>query len=1029
MSYSKATLDDWLNPVVVQINKQPGRATSVPYHNEVAAIADARDDSPFVQSLNGAWKFQMADCPAQAPEGFEVEDYDDAAWADIPVPSNWELEGHGKPIYTNVKMPFHNDPPNVPEDDNETGCYRRSFDIPADWDRRRVSIMFEGVESAFHLWINGEFVGYSQGTRLPAEFDITDHIRPGQNTVAARVYRWCDGSWIEDQDHWWLGGIYRDVYLVSTPAVTVRDFFAIPNLDENYANGSLTVRLEMSPPYGVDLEGYSVEMKLLDADGAPVLDEPVTSPVEYSWKYRKTFTISTDVITPNKWTAETPYLYRILLTLKDPNGAALEVRTSRVGFRKVELLDGQIHVNGVSILLGGVNRHDHHDTRGKAVTIGSMIADIELMKQFNINAVRTSHYPNDPAFYDLCDEYGLYLYDEANIESHDVWGGPANCADWMTAMMERGMRMVERDKNHACVIVWSLGNESGYGPNHAAMSGWMKDYDPTRLIHYHPAGDAKPVDILGPMYPTVDRIIEMAEDPNETRPVVMCEYAHSMGNSTGNLKEYWDAIRSHKRLQGGFIWDWVDQGLTKVSDEGEEYWAYGGDFGDEINDRQFCVNGLIWPDRTPHPAMYEYKKILEPAVIDVVDGKLRVTNRRFFTDLSDLAGTWHVAADGREVQSGDLPVINAAPGTFVDLDIPLGAIDFERGVDYWLNVSLTLAADTLWAPKGHEVAWAQFGIPNENPRVDQVPTMEVHPLNVDNGAELAVISGEGFSVAFDKKTGAIVSWKSGDRDVLLNGPELNLWHAPTDNDEGNWRAKFAGKWRDAGLDDLTEEIREVVIDTPSPRHAQVIVRGRSVGKDNTVFDTTFTYTVHGGGDVVLDVAITPTTDLPTLPRVGVKLALPGGYETFSWYGRGPHENYCDRKEGAAVGLYSGSVDEQYVPYIFPQENGNKTDTRWVALTNEEGAGLLAVGKPLMEVSAHHFTAHDLDAAKHTHEVKRRDEITLNLDHRQIGLGGGSCGPVTLPQYQLTPEPFNFSIRLRALNAGDDPAALSRQEVE
>ncbi|MCX7012607.1 MAG: DUF4981 domain-containing protein [Candidatus Sumerlaeota bacterium] len=970
---------DWESPAVVQINKELGHATLVPYADERTALAGDRRASPYFQLLNGWWKFQWASDPISAPEGFFEEDFDDGGWSEIEVPGNWQMQGHGKPIYTNIKMPFPEKPPHVPTEGNETGSYRRTFSVPAEWTGRQVFILFEGVDSAFDLWVNGQWIGYSQGSRTPAEFNITRALRAGENTLAARVYRYCDGSWLEDQDHWWLSGIFRDVYLTARAGVHIRDFFVVADFDKDYRDGTLRVRVEMSNSTETNLADYTVEMKLLDASGRPAWNEPVVRKADWSWLGRKRLVLEAPVASPRKWSDEDPYLYTLLLILRDPGGAVVEVETCKTGFRKVELKDARLHVNGVPILIRGVNRHDHDDRRGKAVTEASMAADIALMKQANINAVRTSHYPNAPRWLELCDEYGLYLFDEADLESHAVWGGPANSADWTAAFLDRAIRMVERDKNHPCVIAWSLGNEAGYGPNHAAMAGWIHDYDPTRLVHYHPAGDAQCVDILAPMYPSIEKIVEMAQVSGETRPIIMCEYAQAMGNSVGNLQEYWDAIRAHKRLQGGFLWEWGEHGIVKKTEDGREYWGYGGDFGDEIN------------------------------------------------------GSWRLTADAETIQEGRLPRLDIPAGAGVETTIPFTKPALRPGVEYWLTLSFTLPEDAPWAARGHEVAWEQFRLPFEAPH-DALRADDMPPLEIDESEAHVTIRGAGFTLVFDKTEGTIASFQHGGANLLTTGPKLNAWRAPTNNDEGKGRDQeqpLARQWREAGLDRLGHQVREVRTRRLAPQAVRIEARTRAAAPDRPQgIDCVSVFTVYGSGDVVIDAEFLPGAGMPFLPRLGLTMEIPGDFDAFAWYGRGPHETYSDRKQGARVGVWRGTVDEQYVPYIYPQENGNKTDVRWVALTNPAGEGLLvcsAASGAHMEVSAHHFTAADFEKARHTIDLKRRDEIVLNLDYRQCGLGGAACGPGPLPQHLVPAKPARLRIRLRPLSKHSDPMSASKQD--
>jgi beta-galactosidase len=1045
--------NDWENPQVVGRNKEPGHATLVPYADEAAALSGQREASPYFRLLNGEWQFRIAPNPASAPQEFFRPDYDASGWATVAVPGNWQLQGldrgYDVPIYANVQYPFPIDKlPCVPADDNPTGSYRHTFAVPEEWHDRQIFLLFEGVDSAFYLWVNGQMVGYSQDSRLPGEFNITPYVHAGENTLAVQVYRWSDGSYLEDQDYWRLSGIYRDVYLWAAPAVHVRDFWVQTHLDAAYRDAVLKVRAKVRNYGDQDVTGYSLEVKLLDADGMPVLPEPISRQVRVAAGAEVTLDLEQAVTAPAKWSDEYPYLYTVLISLQDVNGELLEVESCRVGFRVVEIKDGQIHLNGVPILFKGVNRHEHDPDTGHTITVESMIQDILLMKRFNINAVRTCHYPDDPRWYDLCDQYGLYIIDEANIESHGVWDRLTKDPEWKTAFMERGIRMVERDKNHPCIIVWSLGNESGYGPNHEALADWIHTHDPTRPVHYESATawrsyrgpeDAPHIDIVSVMYPPVDKIIEMAHTAGETRPLIMCEYAHAMGNSPGNLKEYWEAIEAYPRFQGGCVWDWVDQGIRQVTDAGEEWFAYGGDFGDEPNDGSFCINGLVFPDRTIQPSMWEHKKVLQPVAVESVDllaGKLEITNKYGFSDLSGLDLTWQLTADDEVLQTGQLPRLYTSPGARDVITIPFDTPELAPGVEYWLTLSFTLAGDTPWAEKGHEVAWEQFKVPFDVPEVTALPVSEMPVLEMNESATEVVVRGADFRVVFDKRQGTVASLQYRDRELVKRGPRLNFWRAPTENDlSASGQEMAALRWRDAGLDRLREHVTEVKVSQLAQQLVQLDVRSvltpevDGAHRFSTRFEGAYTYSIYGSGDVVIDTHVLPSDGLPFLPRVGLQMGLPGGYERFTWYGRGPHETYVDRQVGAQVGLYSGTVDEQYVPYIVPQENGNKTDVRWVALTNEQGIGLLAVGSPWLNVSAHHYSTEDLTQAAHTYELKWRGDITLNLDYRQSGLGSASCGPGTLEKYLLQPEQVRFRVRLRPFSAQEiTPMALSKQRL-
>ena len=1107
------------------------------------ALTCRRDSSPYIKVLNGRWKFALAPNPAAAPEGFYRDEVDVSGWDEITVPGNWELQGYGQPIYTNVQYPFPFDNlPQVPEEDNPVGCYRTAFTLPDDWEGKRVHIVFDGVDSAFYLWVNGQQVGYSQGSRLPAEFNLTPYLRPGENTLAVQVYRWSDGSYLEDQDFWRLSGIYRDVYLVALPQVHVQNLAVRTRQDLESPSGTIHIMAEVRNFAQVGTVDVKVEASLYDQRGRLVQGKPMVANTAIGASFESAIDFMESLDQPRLWSAEDPYLYTLIVTLSNRQGAVTEAVSCRVGFRQVELREGQLLINGQPILLGGVNRHEHEPKTGHTVTREMMIKDILLMKQFNINAVRTCHYPDVPEWYDLCDEYGLYVMDEANIESHGVWDQLSKDPAWQDAFMARGSGMVQRDKNHPCVIIWSLGNESGFGPNHAALAHWMHEADPTRPVHYHPAENAPDVDMISFMYPTVDRILNAAEEPDETRPVIMCEYAHAMGNSCGNLGEYWDAIRSYERLIGGFIWDWVDQGIEQVTEDGQVWYAYGGDFGDWPNDNNFCINGLIFPDRTVQPAMWEYKKVLEPVLvkpIDLMSGDLLVTNRYNFSDLAGLMVSWDLRADDELIQSGVLPALDTPRGSSIMLTIPYQKPELEPGATYWLNVNFRLARETRWAPAGHEVAWAQFQMPFDAPAVPAMPLSAMPPVKLTETDASVLVQGQSFAATFDKGAGTLSSLRCSDAELIQSGPRLNVWRAPTDNDAASRREVQSERaWRDAGLDVLQHQIESVTAEALQDQAVRVVVRstvapdpaalptaegrwqerlhdladrattmvpesalrrasqqmgiaydelpgdskrqrvsalisaldesaklpaladaimamnelsrpslsvfaslqGRSMDdlkaevapRYRAQFGVTYTYTVYGSGDIVLDTHLVPGEGVPQLPRLGLEMTIPGAYDTFSWFGRGPYETYSDRKLGAPVGLYSGSVDEQYVPYVTPQENGNKTDVRWATLSNELGLGLLAAavpasGAPVLNASVHHYTTANLSAARHTYELERQEDITFDVDLAQTGLGGASCGPATLPQYMLNPEETRFTVRLRAFTPADgSPMSLSKQ---
>lgn len=1023
-------MNDWEDHRVFSRNRVAPHTTLLPYPDETTALTGERGASPWFELLNGVWKFHYASTPALSPQRFFCEDFDVNGWDDIQVPSHWQLQGYGRPHYTNIVYPFPLDPPRVPTE-NPTGAYRRDFIIPEGWTGRPVFLHFAGVDSAFHVWVNGEEVGYSQGSRLPAEFDITPYVRVGCNTLAVRVYQWSDGSYLEDQDQWWLSGIFRDVYLYSTPEVHVFDFAVQTELDDQYRDAVLKVRAVVHNYTDQTRAGHQVEIRLLDDALQPVTTTPVAAELSVSANDSVTVHLKTAVTNPRKWSAESPYLYTLLITLKDDQGRVLEVETCKVGFRSVEIKGGHLLVNGVPIMIKGVNRHEDHPDLGRAVSWEAMVQDILVMKRHNINAVRTSHYPNDPRWYDLCDIYGLYVMDEADLECHGYGATGSNRLsddpEWEAAYVDRMMRMVERDKNHPSVIIWSLGNESGFGPNPRAMADWTRKADPTRPIHYDRDVNAEVVDFYSAMYKPVEACIEMAKEEGYAKPVILCEYAHAMGNGPGGLKEYWEAFYEYPRLQGGFVWEFADHGLRQMTEDGQEWFAYGGDFGDKPNDGNFVIDGLVFPDRQPSPGMIEYKKVLEPVKVDPVDlatGEVEITNRYDFLCLSHLHAAWHVEVDGTVVESGslDLPHIGAGEAQKVTVPYKYPALP-KAGAEYWLNLSFTLAGDTTWAPRGHEVAFAQFRLPVATP---SGPVFNLHmapPMHCEETDHHLAVHGAHFTLVFDKLYGVIDSWSYHGLPLLRKGPQLQFWRAPLDNDRHIQR-----EWRKAGLDRLTHRVDRCNVVAQEPGVVKLVVQVRIAPPMlDKALVCQYNYTIYGTGDVVIEATGTPVGEFPVLPRIGLEMILPKELEHVSWYGRGPGECYSDSKLANVIGVYHAGVDDLFTPYIFPQDNGNRTDVRWVGLTNVRGMGLLACGRPLINFSAHRYSQETLDRTSHVHKLVPADGIYFHLDHRHHGLGSNSCGPGPLPQYRLEPEAFRFAVRLRPFST-DDTSAMTLSKL-
>ncbi len=1025
---------DWENEKIFGLNKEPGHATLMPYQSEKDALVGNRTASPFYYSLNGPWKFQWFPKPGDAEIEFYQPKFEVDRWNDIQVPGNWQLQGYDVPIYTNVKYPFRPvDPPHIPANNNPVGCYQRSFEIPVAWQNRQVFLHFEGVKSAFYVWINGKKVGYSEDSATPAEFNITSYLENGPNSISVKVFRWSDGSYLEDQDAWRFSGIYRDVYLFSTPLVHIRDFMVQTELDQRYEDAVLNVLAEVQNFYAQKLENYQLELILYDENKLPVF-KPVEKQLTIDQKATTSLQFSIPVARPLKWTAETPHLYTLILKLKAANNQVFEFESTRIGFRKVEIQKGQLLLNGKAITFKG-DRHEHDPDHGRTLSEALMLKDIKLMKQSNINAVRTAHYPNYPCWYELCDEYGIYLIDEANLETHEIWSQLSNDPNWKAAFLDRIQQMVVRDKNHPSVVIWSLGNEAGYGPNHEAMAEWLRRYDPTRPIHYEstdPGYTAEPshFDIIANMYPSVERMVELTEK-NPDRPVIICEYAHAMGNSVGNLQEYWDAIEKYPRLQGAFIWDWVDQGLRQRTETGVEWYAYGGDFGEEMTDSNFCINGLVFPDRTPQPELFEVKKAYQSIKVQPVDlsvGTVKITNAYDFLNLALAEIHWALSANGNIVENGHLGARHISAGKSEIITIPYHQVPPVSGTEYWLDLSFQLTEPTAWAPKGHELAWYQFKIPAQPIKPEVYKTDRMPALKLNQTPADIEITGAAFSLRFSRLQGTLISFAYQGIELLKQGPLPNFWRAPTDNDAGGDERSYKYRWEKAGLNQLKINVKNMQAAQLRPQVIRVSVDFELPGKADTI-EQKCSYTVYGSGDILLDNQIKVGANFPPLPRVGLALQLPREFENISWFGRGPHESYWDRKSGARIGVYQGTVAEQYVPYIKPQENGNKSDVRWVCLTNQNDFGLLVIGMPLLNTSAHHYSLENLTQAKHIHEVQNSNYITWNLDYQQMGLGGDdSWNPRTHEEYLLKANSYRYQIRLCPITSSADIQKRFRSEL-
>lgn len=1062
---SAQTVHDWENHHVLQINREPARAAFTPFHAQKGDCSIC---------LDGTWKFRWTPVPDERIVKFYQTDFNDKDWVGFPVPANWEVNGYGTPIYVSAGYPFKIDPPRVmgePKVDyttykerNPVGQYRRSFQLPAGWEARgQTFLRFEGVMSAFYVWINGERVGYSQGSMEPSEFNITNYLHAGENQIALEVYRYSDGSYLEDQDFWRFGGIHRSIHLLHTPDIRIRDY-AVRTLpvSTDYQDFILQIDPQFSVYRGMTGKGTTLQGVLKDASGREIatLKGDVEDILDLEHKAgrmnewypqrgpRKLGRMSATIKSPKRWTAETPYLYKLHLTLLTAEGEVIEQVEQSVGFRSVEIRNGQLLVNGAPVRFRGVNRHEHDPRTARVMSEERMLQDILLMKQANINAVRTSHYPNVSRWYELCDSLGLYVMDEADIEEHGLRGTLASTPDWHAAFLDRAVRMAERDKNHPSIVMWSMGNESGYGPNFAAISAWLHDFDPTRPVHYEGAQgaggepDPKTVDVISRFYTRVkqeylnpgiaegedkeraenarwERLLEIAERTNDNRPVMTSEYAHSMGNALGNFKEYWDEIYSNPRMLGGFIWDWVDQGIYKTLPDGRIMVAYGGDFGDKPNLKAFCFNGLLMSDRETTPKYWEVKKVYSPVELRVESGELRVTNRNHHTDLSQYRCLWTLSIDGKQKDQGEITLPEVAPGESETIPLPVSIAGKKASAkatsDLRLTISFILKRDALWAKAGHEVAWEQFCIQEGALLSSKLENRGRLKVRADE--EHLSISGSGFSIQWEKNvTGSLTSLTYHGKEMLAHPADFPLqpvtqaFRAPTDNDKsfGNWLAKdWSLHQMDnprISLDFFKHEVRE---------DGAVIVRiqTRNRYKEGMIV-TKFLYTILSDGTIDLKTTFQPQGILPELPRLGIAFCLSSDYNTFIWQGRGPQDNYPDRKTSAAVGLWKGSVADQYVHYPHPQDSGNKEEVRRLMLTDRHGKGIrVDAVEDVFSASALHYTAQDLYKETHDCNLKPRPEVILSLDAAVLGLGNSSCGPGVLKKYAIDKKEHTLHIRI------------------
>lgn len=1030
----------FLTPEIPQINRIPAHGAEIPYADKENALKRDRGASPWYLSLDGVWKFQLYKAPEAVPADFADPKLKDKKWDCITVPSNWTLAGYfDKPVYTNVKMPFENNPPIVPAE-NPTGIYRTTFKVPAGWKNRRVVIHIGGAESYLEVYLNGKFIGMGKDTRLPSEFDLTPAIDfSGTNSLVCKVIRWSDSSYIEDQDQWWMAGIYRSVYLYSTEYVYIEDLFSNGDLDLKNGDGLLSVKTHLGAyipalaPHGPQ-EDFTVSAKLHSIEGRLLWKDDAVISCKFRLSgYRSEQNARIPKV--KAWSSEEPNLYLLTVELFNKQGQLLDCRVKRVGFRNIRLDGRDLLFNGKRVLIKGVNRHEHDMATGKTLSLESMIGDICMMKQFNFNAVRTCHYPDDHRWYELCDEYGIYILDEANFESHANYSTLCRDPRWRTAIVERSERMVMRDRSHACIFGWSLGNESGNGENHDCAIEAIKRLDSSRIIHHEgelkaswsqgcnetSGGDKSKNAFFDPMYPHPDVLKAYSADPATDRPAIMCEYAHAMGNSSGSLSDYWDLFYSMPGLQGGFIWDWVDQGILTKDSKGRRMFGYGGDFGEKSHDFDFCCNGMISADRIPHPGMYEFRHMVQPVKVEPVNPKkmkFRLVNRQYFTNLKDFAGHWALEIAGRKVQTGRLPAFaSVEPGKALEFVLPLKTAVLKGGEEAYVNFEFTLKTNTAWAPAGTLLAHDQIEVSCAFKRFAAKETSKKTVVEVsEKGGVLVVKNGD--AVLKIKKSDGTGSISKGNKVVLKELFDSCLFRAATDNDGiRGWDAqekKPMGLWLAAGLDKL-KAVSVKVSSEKTAKGVVVTIDKKFAGSDKKAklgFVQKITAGEDGAFSFEQDYRI--PENFPAMPRIGVSAVTAKGFENVEWYGRGPWENYIDRCRSAQIGKYKTTVRENYVDtYILPQENGNHTGTRWVELKSKDAAIRISSAVPF-EFGVSHYTAADLFAAYHQCELKERGETIVTLDLRQRGLGTGSCGPQTLTQYELSEKAYHFAFTLAVL---------------
>nr|WP_294895622.1 glycoside hydrolase family 2 TIM barrel-domain containing protein [uncultured Pedobacter sp.] len=1038
----------WEVAQITEINRDKSRTAAYSYATIEDALKGDRTKSRMLL-LNGDWDFKFAFKPADAPQDFYKEKVKD--WDKIEVPSNWELKGYDIPIYKSAAYPFRPvNPPFVPQNYNGVGSYQRSFTLPANWKNMNITLHFGGVSSAFRVWINGKFLGYGEDSCLPSEFNATAYLKDGENVVSVQVIRWSDGAYLEDQDHWRMSGIQREVMLLAEPKIRIADYHYETKLDKQYKDAIFSLRPRIDNYSGDFIpKGYEVKAQLYDDKNQPVFQKPleksaldIVNEIYPRLDNVKFGLMETEVKNPKKWSDEAPNLYTLVLSLTDDKGNLMEAKSCKVGFRSIEFSkeNSKLLINGKVTYIYGVNRHDHDPVKGKALSRADLEKDVKTLKQFNFNLIRTSHYPNDPYFYELCDKYGMMVIDEANYETHGLGGKLANDPSWTTAYMERTSRMVLRDKNHPSIVIWSLGNEAGRGPNNAAMSAWIHDYDITRPVHYEPAmGSPKEegyIDPSDPRYPKpvdhahrlenpldqyyVDMVsrfypgiftpdLLLSQKNGDKRPIIFVEYSHSMGNSTGNMKEFWDIFRSRPRLIGGCIWDFKDQGLLKKDSTGKEFYAYGGDFGDKPNDGNFNINGIAGPDGHPKAAMYECKWVYQPAETEwknKAQGVLSIQNRHASKNLVNYDVFLSFLENGVNIKTVQIPSIDIPAGSTKDLNIKSYYPKLKAGNEYLVNISFKLKNDFPWANKGHEVASNQLAITNLIVGLKKEKTQAL--TQTGSGSEIT-LTGKNFKIGF--KNGALASYIQNGKE-LVKSPFLPHFTRPqTDNDRKGWKPM--------------KKLKQWYVATPALMSFKEISKGSvyqstyQIIKDSAT--VVLTYTIDNQGEIKVGYALNADSALPNIPKIGLQGAINNDFQNITFYGKGPQENYIDRSFGFSAGIYQIKLKDFTEPYVYPQENANRTDVRWMSFTNQQ-SGLMVVADSLLSMSAWPWTEENIVKATHTNKLVDAGFITVNIDLKQMGVGGNDTWSdlsQPLPQYQIKSGNYSYSFYLKPLAKTDE----------